>query len=182
MPPYTLTPITATDRTTISTIFCTSYTTNPWFRLQYSNLPIPQIIPGFALRFPAGNLSKPNAWHLKLLDAGLDNKCIAFARWILPGRVFGRLSEELKREGGRMGLQGEKEEDLERYRREREEGYVDGVAIGMDVRVPDEARVELDAMRAKAPAPPDEYIGKCYVRFCSFFWYFGGNDSRPVCK
>ncbi len=59
-----------------------------------------------------------------------------------------------------MALQGEMEEDLERYRREREEGYVDGVAIGMDVRVPDEARVKLDAMRKKAPAPPEEFIGK----------------------
>ncbi|KAE9366647.1 hypothetical protein N431DRAFT_384533 [Stipitochalara longipes BDJ] len=158
MAPYTLAPITATNREIISTIFCTSYASNPYFRLQYSNLPINDIIPGFALRFPAGNLSKANAWHLKLLGFSRGNEAIAFAHWILPTRVFERLSEELKKEGGAMGLQGESEESLERYRKERELGYVNGAAIGMDTRVPEEAGVALDWMRANAPNPPEEYI------------------------
>jgi hypothetical protein len=80
MPPYTLAPVTADDRETSSIIFCSSYASNAYFRPQYPGLSVAEIIPGFTLRFPAGNLSKPNSWHYKLLDVAQDNEPIAFAR------------------------------------------------------------------------------------------------------
>lgn len=166
MPPYTLAPVTAADRETISTIFCASYATNPYFRLQYPALTTAELIPGFSLRFPAGKLSRPNTWHLKLLDAALDNKPVAFARWELPAWLFKKLSEELGRECGRMGIEGESQENLRRFEREREEGYVDGEPKGMNPRVPDEFIAEMKIMCAQLPPPPAEYIGtstwKCF--------------------
>ncbi len=58
-----------------------------------------------------------------------------------------------------MGLEGESEDNLVRYAKERKEGYVNGEPVGMDPRVPEESSVELRKMRAEAPAPPLEYIG-----------------------
>jgi hypothetical protein len=118
------------------------------------------MIPGFTLRFPAGNLSKANSWYYKLPDAAPDNKPIAFARWILPERVFKKLSLELKCQGGVVGVEGESEDNMVRYAKEREQGYVNGEPVGMDPRVPEETSVEMNTMRAKAPVPPPEYIGK----------------------
>jgi len=46
-----------------------------------------------------------------------------------------------------------------RYAKEREQGYVNGEPVGMDPRVPEEASVELNIMRAKTPIPYPEYIG-----------------------
>jgi hypothetical protein len=160
MYPYILAPVTAADREIISTIFCSSYASNPWFRLQYRGLSIAEMIPGFTLRFPAGNLSKANSWHYKLLDAAQDNKPIAFARWILPERVFKKMSLELKCQGGVMGVEGESEENMLRYAKEREQGYVNRELVGMDPRVPEETSAEMNIMRAKAPVPPPEYNGK----------------------
>lgn len=58
-----------------------------------------------------------------------------------------------------MGLDGESEESLERYARERGEGYVDGEPVGMDPTVPGEAGVELDEMRKRTAPKGPEYIG-----------------------
>src|SRR4051812_40024407 len=110
MPPFTLVPVTAAHREPVSRIFCSSYEDNAYFRLQYPNLSIPQLIPDFSLRFPAGKLARPNCWHHLLLDPELDNEPIAYARWELPETVFKKLHEELRRNGGKMGLDGETEE------------------------------------------------------------------------
>lgn len=158
MPPYTLAPVTAADREIVSTIFCSSYASNGWFRLQYRGLSIEEMIPGFSLRFPAGKLARPNCWHLLALDAAQNNKAIAYARWELPERVFKKLNAELKAQGVVMGLDGESEENLLRYAKERDEGYVDGEPVGMDPTVPEETSAGLKSMREKAPAPDSEYI------------------------
>lgn len=160
MPPYTLAPVTAADREIVSTIFCASYESNAYFRLQYPGMSVAEMIPGFSLRFPAGKLSRPNAWHHKLLDAAQDNKPVAFARWTLPEPVFKKLSAELKSQGGVMGVEGESEENILRFTKERDEGYADGEPVGMDPRIPDQASVDLEILRAKASAKHAEYIGK----------------------
>ena len=70
-----------------------------------------------------------------------------------------------------MGVDGESEENLARFEKEREMGYVDGEPTGMDPRVPEEAGVELDVMRANAPPEPEEFIGKCLLADVSFSIY-----------
>lgn len=58
-----------------------------------------------------------------------------------------------------MGVEGESEENLRRFEREREEGYVDGEPKGMNPRVLEEFSAELKIMRAQLPPAPAEYIG-----------------------
>ena len=62
-----------------------------------------------------------------------------------------------------MALDGESEESLLIYKKEREMGYVDGEAVGMDLRAPAEMTLALDAMRANMPPPPTEFIGKLFI-------------------
>jgi hypothetical protein len=72
--------------------------------------------------------------HYKLLDAALDSKPIALARWTLPESVFKKLSTELKGEGGVLGVKGESEENLARYERGREMECGDGEPSGWILR------------------------------------------------
>ena len=59
-----------------------------------------------------------------------------------------------------MALEGESQENILRYAKERERGYVNGEPVGMDPRVPAETYIELQKMHEKAPPPPPEYIGE----------------------
>jgi hypothetical protein len=74
--------------------------------------------------------------------------------------VFKELIMELNSKGGVMGVEGESEENMLRYTKEREQGYVNGEPLGMDPRVPAEASVDFKIMHAKAPVTYPEYIGK----------------------
>jgi hypothetical protein len=74
-----------------------------------------------------------------------------------------KLSTELREEGGVLGVKGESEENLARYERGREMGHVGGEPLGMDTKVPEEAAVELNIMRADAPVEPLEFVGKYLI-------------------
>ena len=60
-------------------------------------------------------------------------------------------------------MKGESEENLARYERGREMGCGDGEPSDMDPKVPEEAAVELNVMRADAPVKPLEFIGKYII-------------------